>query len=162
MSADRLLILGASARAAAFSAMRAGFEPWCLDRFADADLASRCAAQRVPAELFSEALEQMVRTAPPAPWMYTGGLEHCPDLVDRIAKLRPLWGNPGNVLRLARSPGHLRAVLTRAGLPSPRLGNGTCDPGVGWLVKPRRGHASIRRWMGEPIDNRHYLQEKIE
>ncbi len=38
MSAERLLIVGASARAAAFSAMRAGFQPLCADRFADVDL----------------------------------------------------------------------------------------------------------------------------
>jgi predicted ATP-grasp superfamily ATP-dependent carboligase len=53
-------------------------------------------------------------------------------------------------------------VLTRAGLPAPRLGKGICNAGEGWLVKPRRGHAGIRPWRGETIDDSHYLQEKIE
>jgi predicted ATP-grasp superfamily ATP-dependent carboligase len=94
--------------------------------------------------------------------MYTGGLEHYPDLVDRIGELRPLWGNPGSVLRLARSPEHAHDVLARAGFPAPRLGKDSYDPRSGWLVKPRRGHAGIRPWSGETIDDRHYLQEKIE
>src|SRR5262245_65865579 len=104
MDVDRLLILGASARAAAFSALRAGLEPWCADLFVDADLGCRCAAHRVAALGYPEALEELARQAPPAPWLYTGGMEHYPDLVDRIAKRRPLWGNLGEVLRLARSP----------------------------------------------------------
>jgi uncharacterized protein len=162
MGADRVLIVGASARAAAFSALRAGFEPWCADRFADADLASRCTAHRVPAELYPKALEEIARRAPPGPWMYTGGLEHDHDLVDRIRELRPLWGNPGSVLGPARSPEHLHDVLTQAGFPSPRLGNDSCGPGAGWLVKPRRAHTGIRLWTGEAIDDTHYLQEKIE
>jgi len=162
MGADRLLIVGASARAAAFSALRAGFAPWCADRFADVDLASRCEADRVPATLYPEGLEEIVRDAPPGPWMYTGGLEHYPDLVDRIAKLRPLWGNPGSILRLARSPEHLHDVLVRAGLLSPRFGNDACNPRGGWLVKPRRGRTGIRPGTGETIDDQHYLQEQIE
>lgn len=162
MSGDRLLILGASARAAAFSALRARFEPWCVDRFADVDLASRCPAHRVPRELYPDGLEEIVSHAPHGPWIYTGGLEHYPDLVDRIAEGRPLWGNRGSVLRRARSPEHLHHVLTRAGMPSPRLGNHACDSGSGWLIKPRRGHAGIRRWTGEAIDDQHYLQEMIE
>jgi predicted ATP-grasp superfamily ATP-dependent carboligase len=162
MTADRLIILGASARAAAFSAMRAGFEPWCADLFADADLESRCMAHRVPAALYPHGLEEAITQAPPGPCMYTGGLEHDPELIERISRLRPLWGNPASVLREARCPEYVHNVLTRTGLRSPRLGNDGCDPRVGWLVKPRRGHAAIRPWAGEAIDDQHYLQEKIE
>jgi hypothetical protein len=42
-----LTIVGASARAAAFSAARAGFEPYAIDHFADRDLAELCPAVRV-------------------------------------------------------------------------------------------------------------------
>ena len=46
---DNLLIFGASTRAAAFSALRAGLRPWCADLFGDADLVSRCPTIRMPA-----------------------------------------------------------------------------------------------------------------
>ena len=42
-----LVIIGASARAAAFSAHRAGMRPWCVDLFGDADLARRFPVRRV-------------------------------------------------------------------------------------------------------------------
>src|SRR5262245_28665656 len=45
---DNLLIFGASVRAAAFSALRAGMRPWCADLFADADLRGRCPAMQLP------------------------------------------------------------------------------------------------------------------
>ncbi len=38
MTTPRLMILGASTRAAAQSAVRAGFQPVCADHFADEDL----------------------------------------------------------------------------------------------------------------------------
>src|SRR5262245_61077027 len=46
-SGQRLMIFGASARAAAFSALRAGLEPWCADLFADRDLQARCSVARI-------------------------------------------------------------------------------------------------------------------
>ena len=68
---DFLLILGAVARAAAFSALAAGLRPTCGDLFADADLARRCpvtAVTNYPRGM-ADLAEQ--GTAP-APWMYTG------------------------------------------------------------------------------------------
>src|SRR5437660_693977 len=88
---DHLLIVGASARAAAFSALRAGLEPWCLDQFADADLCARCPAVLVRPRLYPRGLVALARKAPPGPWLYTGGLENRPRLVRRLTRERPLW-----------------------------------------------------------------------
>src|SRR6516164_4132875 len=93
MAAEHLLIFGASARAAAFSALRAGLRPWCADLFADADLQCRCPATRIEGGQYPDTLVEMSRNAPPGPWMYTGGLENHPALVGRITKRHPLWGN---------------------------------------------------------------------
>ncbi|HKB02483.1 MAG TPA: hypothetical protein VKD90_09695, partial [Gemmataceae bacterium] len=88
---SRLLIVGASARAAAASARRAGFDPWCADLFGDADLARlapdsvRCPADKSPAGLIDT-----LRDAPPGPLIYTGGLENHPKLVRALAGLRTL------------------------------------------------------------------------
>ena len=50
-NADNLILFGASTRAAAFSALRAGLRPWCADLFADADLQAHCPAMRLPVRL---------------------------------------------------------------------------------------------------------------
>src|SRR5687767_7079098 len=109
-----LLILGASARAAAWSARRAGFEPSAGDLFTDEDLRACCPAWRC--ERYPRDFEQIAAEAPPGPWIYTGGLENHPRLVDRIAARRPLFGNPGDVLREARDPFRLAEVLAAAGI----------------------------------------------
>lgn len=146
-----LVILGASARAAAFSARRAGLAPWTADLFADADLTALCPTRRVrdyPAEL-----ERAAREAPPGPWMYTGALENHPGLIDRIAAVRPLWGNGGETLRLVRDPWKVREALVARGIPCPALAEARhgLPPGE-WLRKPRRsaGGAHIER-LGSPV-----------
>src|ERR1700733_2287062 len=88
-----LLIFGASARAAAFSALRAGLQPWCADLFADLDLAYCSRVTRVPGKEYPHAFLSLLQEAPPGPWMYAGGLENHPDLVEQMAQARPLWGN---------------------------------------------------------------------
>ena len=101
-SKERLLIVGASVRAAAFSALRAGFRPLAADKFADTDLTACCPARRVAD--YPRGLPAAVSAWPPCGWMYTGALENHPALVDRLAASRPLDGNPGPVLRRIRDP----------------------------------------------------------
>jgi uncharacterized protein len=139
MAAEHLLIFGASARAAAFSALRAGLRPWCADLFADADLQIRCPAMRLPGR-YPHAFLDLAATELPGPWMYTGGLENWPALVGRMARRRPLWGNGEGELVHARHPGIVKAVLDRAGLPAPAVGfeRGLLAPRGRWLVKPLR------------------------
>src|SRR5262245_689082 len=103
-SKPTLLILGASARAAAGSAIRAGFSPWCADLFADADLRRMASVVRCPIENYPAGFIEILRAAPDAPWIYTGALENHPNLIRRLSQLRPLWGNGASALRSARSP----------------------------------------------------------
>src|SRR5216683_2016111 len=91
MIKEHLLILGASARAAAFSALRAGLRPWCADLFADRDLQARCPVQRL-SNGYPQGFAQMIRSDQPGPWLYTGGLENWPKLVRSWQRRRPLWG----------------------------------------------------------------------
>lgn len=133
-----ILILGASTRAAAFSASRASLQPAAIDLFADRDLAAVGPVLRIARQQYPKGLAALSRTLPPAPWIYTGGLENHPDLVDRIAVDRPLWGNGGAVLRAVRDPFGLAAGLRRWGLPCPevrRSPRGLPRDGS-WLVKP--------------------------
>ena len=146
-----LLILGASVRAAALSAARAGFLPLGADLFADVNLCRWARAVRV--ENYPEGLADAAREAPPAPWLYTGGLENHPDLVDRIAASRPLLGNRGDVLRAVRDPQHLGEQLRAAGLCYPPVAFSPerlpCDGS--WLCKPlaSSGGLGIKVWRGD-------------
>src|SRR6516225_6871027 len=107
-----LLIAGASARAAAFSALRAGLRPACADLFADADLRACCPVRRVEPRDYPREFLDLPELADPGPWLYTGGLENRPELIEQIAHRRqPLWGNPAPLLRLARDPFAVRDVL---------------------------------------------------
>lgn len=163
-----LLLAGASVRAAAGSAVRAGLRPIGLDWFADRDLVALGPATRIPRSAGAEALEALVAAAPPGPWLYTGPLENSPELVGRLAALRPLWGVAGEPLRAARDPFRVREVLARAGLPAAEV-RGRPDglPRDGrWLTKPRAsgGGLGIRPLGPDAPDGASggsYFQERI-
>src|SRR5205823_5029109 len=130
------LIVGASTRAAAFSALRAGLSPVCIDLFADRDLAAVCPVARIPPGRYPGGILELARDQPSGPWMYTGGIENHPDLVARICGERPLWGNGLGALRKVRDPFALAAALAAAGLPflDVRRPGEPLGPGR-WLVK---------------------------
>jgi predicted ATP-grasp superfamily ATP-dependent carboligase len=134
-----LAIVGASARAAAASAVRAGFQPVTADLFADLDLRAIATATRIAP--YPEGLLDWLRAIEPPAWMYTGALENHPELVDQMAWLAPLWGNPGDVLARVRSPWELAAALGSAGLlfPETRSSPDGLPRDGSWLAKTYRG-----------------------
>ncbi len=157
-----LIIIGASARAAAFSAHRAGMRPWCVDLFGDADLARRFPARRIALADYPHGLTDALKDAPDAPVLYTGGLENYPDLLARID--RPLCGNPPDVLRRVRDPFLLADVLRRNGWPTLEVRRDPPPRGDPrrWLLKPLRssGGVGIRAYAGGSFNpSVHYLQE---
>lgn len=76
-----VILLGASTRAAAVSARRAGWTPWCADLFADADLQRIAAFRKVALETYPRGLLDALADAPPGPVVYTGALENWPNLI---------------------------------------------------------------------------------
>jgi predicted ATP-grasp superfamily ATP-dependent carboligase len=167
--AQPLLIFGASARAAAFSALRAGLQPWCADLFGDADLRARCPTIRVPSNVYPEGLLRLVDRELPGPWLYTGALENRWQLVEKMARLRPLWGNWGLPLQFARTPESVALGLHEANLPCPAVSGRACDIPAGrpLLVKLRTGAggSGIRFGEGTKIRRptwRIYFQEYVE
>ncbi|MEW4568254.1 ATP-grasp domain-containing protein [Tautonia sp. JC769] len=165
-----VLLVGASVRASAFSAIRAWFDPVAIDLFADWDLRHACPAHRVDPPSYPEAIEglSLRATLPGTPWCYTGAIENHPTLIDRIARERPLWGNPGAVVRAVRDPFALADALRRAGLPAidaRRHAHGLPTDGS-WLVKRLRsaGGAHIRPLDANgpaPVEGGEYLQRRI-
>lgn len=163
----RLLIVGASARAAAESAARAGFEPICADMFGDVDL--RRVARVLHVEDYPCQLPSAVESVPRCPWIYTGALENHPKIVAEISRHRPLWGNPPEVLQRVRDPFHIHQVLQAANLPTlaVRQGNGVPPKDGRWILKPRRGAGGrgIKLWDRHspeiaPRVTEDYFQEK--
>lgn len=164
----RLLILGASARAAAYSALRAELSPRAIDLFADVDLAAVGPARRIDAVRYPAGLERDVAEEPQSPWIYTGGLENHPALVERIALSRPLWGNDGPALRGVRDPLLLAQVFQEYGVRCPQVRDSPVGlPRDGrWIVKPRKsaGGRGIEVWdesagaRSEPV----YYQERVD
>ncbi len=159
--------MGASARAAAYSAVRAGFSVRTADMFADVDLALLCPATRVadyPADLATVLAAQHA-----GKWLYTGALENHPSLIDECARLRPLLGNVGDVVRRVRNPLVLAEILRHAGLLTPAVGRDpqALDPDLTWLCKPlaSAGGSNVQVW--KPNDaaglgpGRCYFQQAI-
>jgi predicted ATP-grasp superfamily ATP-dependent carboligase len=147
-AAPAVVILGASARAAAASAARAGWTVHAADLFCDADLAIVAGSCRRVTD-YPGGLHTAAAGFPMAAWCYTGAVENHPDLIDQITATRPLAGNPAAVVRRVRDPAILAAALADAGLRFPE----TFPTAVGvptdgsFVAKPRSsagGHGIVR------------------
>ena len=161
-----IIVLGASARAAAFSALRAGLRPYAIDLFTDSDLVDVCPAVKI--QRYPQDFEHALAAAPQAPWIYTGGLENYPDLLERMSALRPLYGNGADVLRIIRNPVLLAACLADLGIETPKVRIAPPRPGSKqeWLRKPRRssGGLGIRRAENvahEANEDRYFYQQFV-
>ncbi len=157
-----IVILGASTRAAATSARRAGLTPWCADLFADADLEHIATVRKISPDTYPHGLLDSLKEAPPGPVMYTGALENYPELIAKID--RPLWGNSANVLRAVRSPSEWTACFQASALPCPAIADEPTSEGR-WLLKPRKSAAGcgIREYAAQAFDAQtHFLQERID
>lgn len=147
-----LVIVGASARALACSATRAGWRVHAADLFGDVDLrAVAVQAQRVAGEgSYPHGLVAAIGGFPSGPVAYTGALENHPDVIEQLAAVRPLAGATSAAVRLVRDPAWLGGLAAAAGLVVPD----THDDPAGlpldgsFLVKPRRsaGGRGIVRW----------------
>jgi predicted ATP-grasp superfamily ATP-dependent carboligase len=166
-TAPPLVLVGTSVRAAAWSALRAGFRPLCCDQFADADLQAVAWATRI------SSLGDLVPTVsrfPPAPLVYTGGLENHPELIEQLAESRPVWGLDVKSLRSVRNPIDIVAALASARLPHLEVrGQDAPPPADGtWLLKPQRsgGGRGIVPWTDDAASSAtrqepHYFQQRL-
>ena len=141
MTPPYLIVIGASARAAAFSAARAGFSPWWIDQFGDADLRTAFPGRQVPPRHYPRGILDAIATAPRVPWLYTGALENHLEVLDRLGATRPLLGNDRSVCERVRSPWLLQSCLRDAGIPFPETPpfDSAPGPGADWIVKSLRG-----------------------
>ena len=165
---DEILIIGATARAAAFSASRAGLRPRCMDLFADSDLAERWPVVRFDPDRDADDLERIAGIFGCPHWLYTGSMEARPELVERLSRIGRLLGNGPEVLRRVRDPWLISRSLGAAGLPTPKLRTSTegAGPSGRWLRKSRSSAGGMGvAWADAPSDgpgSGDYYQEFIE
>ena len=113
-SRGNLIIIGASARAAAQSAILAGYEPWCIDLFADRDLQAIAPVKRCPKEKWPQGILELMKDAPPGPVLLTGAMENHVELLREIERSRVLVTGPVSAIaQLRSSRAAYRALLTR-------------------------------------------------
>lgn len=159
----RLLIVGASTRAAAFSARRAGFQPVCFDLYADADTQT-AAAVRTVAD-YPSGIVAAAGNYAGTPCIYVGALENSPAVVEGLAERHPLLGNRADTLARVRDPFRLAEALGEIRVPTLALRSSeNVPPRDGtWLIKPLRSAAGrrIALWNDsvEPLDEPHYFQQ---
>lgn len=163
-----LIILGASTRAAAFSAARAGFTPYWIDRFGDVDLAQAFPGSVVPPGEYPADMIDLIHQAPNAPWLYTGALENHPEVINAVSEQRRLVGNDAETCAGVRNPHRLADAFAQAGIPFPKIATApqSLPKDPNWLIKPYRSGAGIgivpytKNSQVHPHQN--YLQQWID
>lgn len=142
-----VLIVGASVRAAATAAYRAGLVVDAIDLFADADLREVCRqvvlVERLDPASVAAAVARLDPATRPTCWQGTGGIERYPDtaaLLDRLIG-RPaaaVSGDAARALRLLRDPWRLSRCGTEPTVRVPplrSLAHPPNDPPSNWLIK---------------------------
>ena len=144
MKLPRVLIIGASARAATQSAVTAGFDTVAADLFADRDTQSIARCHQVteyPAEL-----ARIRRRYADLPLIYTGAMENYPALLSEMESIGPFWGNSAKTVKQVRDPRQLQRVFNHHDVPFPQTLE-ACPSAAGWLQKSMRsaGGQQVRK-----------------
>lgn len=159
-----VLIVGASARAAAMSAIRAGFQPWAIDLFCDLDLQRLAQVRCCPADQYPQAMvpvaESWDELPNGAPLLITGAMENHLEVIAALARHHPLLGSDLTAIRAARDPNLWRHLPSIPGIeyPWPEKARQLKQ---GWLRKPRQsgGGTAIHRCNDMPLaDETHIVQ----
>lgn len=141
-----LVILAQSGRMLAQSAARAGWRPWVLDLYGDADTQACSAHCRVVADdcggfardlILAEV--RLAVTQGAIGLVYGSGLECYPNLLAELATLLPVLGNQAHVVRRLKSPRQFFPLLDSLEIPYPETQFETPNSAEAWLVKPSCG-----------------------
>lgn len=168
MSESSLLVIGASARAACYSARRSGFLPQWIDQFGDVDLQEQFPGDRINADNYPKGIVEIASKLPGFPFIYTGALENHPQVLALLQQQRKLLGNPLDVCRAVRDPLKLAECYSAAGICHPRVIQAAEAgelSGDSWLEKPLLGSGGqgiAYYYAGTTTKKNTYLQQYIE
>lgn len=133
----RLIIVGASTRAAAQSAARSGFQAWCIDQFGDQDLRD-CAEHVEVVENWPDGILKVIPRIPPGTLVVCGALENSPRILRRLRERLTFAGCDVDAMRALRDPLSLQQMFQQAGLNTLRvsLSEPPSDSTARWMKKP--------------------------
>lgn len=134
-----VLLLGASIRAMAASAARAGFAPSGADLFGDRDTVEIASVTQIAN--YPDGLAAFASHCPSSNWAYTGGLENYPEIVERLSASHRLLGCDHIALGQLRSQTQLQQWAVKAGLHSSSHASPT--EGQRWVAKSARGAGGL-------------------
>ncbi len=162
MAGNPVVIVGASGRAAAASARRAGFTPAIVDLFADRDTRLLVETIRCPLTEYPNAISDLALRLPPGTLAYTGGLENYPEVIERLAADRVLLGNDREMIASVREPIRLRDGLQGTDLRFPRQFN-HLSTFIPCLIKSRTssGGLGVRIGSEATIGSAEFFEEFI-
>ncbi len=154
-----LVIIGASTRAAAMSAIAAGYDPYCIDKYADTDLQAIASVQRC--QHWPSSILECLDDAPSGPLLLTGAMENYPMLLELSLNARwKLQGSAIKTMEQVRHPPAWTRVMRKAGIRVPRCVNRSkkVQPDGTWLRKPLRsaGGFGVQVW-----DAKQAIQEEL-
>jgi uncharacterized protein len=155
-----VLIVGVSTRAAAESAVRAGYDVVTVDAFGDLDQPAACVTLPEGRPWSAAAASRHARELRVDAVVYSSNIDNDVRAVATLASGRQLWGNPPDVLRRARNPLAVRDAFRAAGIDALEVVVGGRLPPGDWLVKPIRsgGGARVRRPRTATVPSGCYAQ----
>ena len=164
-----LLVIGASARALAASAVRLGLEVNAIDLFGDRDLRDVCSrVVQVAAPAYPNELPRIAAEFPAGPVMYTGGLENHIEIIEKLSRARPLLGNHPNAVKQVRDPCFVQEVACKNGCTYPRTFFSSSEvPRDGSFLRKSTasvGGIGVVPWKNpceETVDGREYWQQFV-
>ena len=161
-----LILVGASVRSMAQSAIRVGLLPRCYDMFGDSDLKALLAASGCewhPFTTWDEVLSSLPKGRHPI--VVAGGLEASLP-AGKIPSESRVYAPEPNVARSIASPDSFFDCLQTAGVCCPKWEpTEPADSSIPWLAKtvPSSGGLGIRNWdrHSAPLNQPHYFQQYI-
>ena len=136
-----LVVAALSGRAVGVAARRAGILPAIADLFSDQETRAAATHYRIvrgdPLHGFD--VDSLLRTLGQFdcrwPLVYGSGFESCPDMLDKISRERPIWGNPASVVARVTQTESFFGALKHLNLPAPPIRRSRPNRHQHWLRK---------------------------
>ncbi len=134
-----LIIVGASARSAAMSAIAAGYQPICVDLFADQDLQRIAPVRRCDVKSYPLGILDLVKDLPQdTPLIYTGAIENCSVLIEMLGKRFTLLGCSSKAVVSVRDERVFEGLPKIKGIGCCQVKNQTLLAKMIWKFSPIR------------------------